>query len=125
MGTAHHMLLFGCEEPGQREELFSCGEMGRVMEGTKQVTSRSHRSKSQKKLHSRHDSYLFSQSHGTSTAPQSHSPSSAAKECCDMPLSIHPHPLLFHTLCSLIHKFTLNLFIQSYSYISFKSERTK
>ena len=37
MGTAHHMLLFGCEEPGQREELFSCGEMGRVLEGTKQV----------------------------------------------------------------------------------------
>ena len=40
MGTAHHMLLFGCEEPGQREELFSCGEMGRVMEGTKQVMNR-------------------------------------------------------------------------------------
>lgn len=39
MGTAHHMLLFGCEEPGQREELFSCGEMGRVLEGTKQVSS--------------------------------------------------------------------------------------
>lgn len=37
MGTAHHMLLFGCKEPGQREELFSCGEMGRVLEGTKQA----------------------------------------------------------------------------------------
>ena len=37
MGTAHHMLLFGCEEPGQKEALFSCGEMGRVMEGTKQA----------------------------------------------------------------------------------------
>ena len=22
MGTAHHMLLFGCKEPGQRETLF-------------------------------------------------------------------------------------------------------
>ena len=62
MGTAHHMLLFGCKEPGQRETLFrfktimmlkgrvvmltmtetevffSCGEMGRVLEGTKQAT---------------------------------------------------------------------------------------
>ena len=37
MGTAHHMLLFGCEAPGQQEELFSCGEMGRVLAGTKQV----------------------------------------------------------------------------------------
>jgi len=37
MGTAHHMLLFGCKDPGQRETLFSCGEMGRVMEGTKQA----------------------------------------------------------------------------------------
>ena len=37
MGTAHHMLLFGCEAPGQREELFSCGEMGRVLQGTKQA----------------------------------------------------------------------------------------
>ena len=37
MGTAHHMLLFGCEEPGQMEELFSCGEMGRILEGTKQA----------------------------------------------------------------------------------------
>ena len=72
MGTAHHMLLYGCKEPGQRETLFrfttmivmmmarvmmmtmvvrvmvmmmteteaifSCGEMGRVLEGTKQAT---------------------------------------------------------------------------------------
>jgi len=38
MGTAHHMLLFGCKEPGQRETLFSCGEMGRVLEGTKQAS---------------------------------------------------------------------------------------
>ena len=37
MGTAHHMLLFGCKEPGQRETLFSCGEMGRILEGTKQA----------------------------------------------------------------------------------------
>jgi len=37
MGTAHHMLLFGCEDPGQKEELFSCGEMGRILEGTKQA----------------------------------------------------------------------------------------
>jgi len=37
MGTAHHMLLFGCKEPGQRESLYSCGEMGRVIEGTKQA----------------------------------------------------------------------------------------
>ena len=57
MGTAHHMLLFGCEvshsflspvtshlspltceqAPGQKEELFSCGEMGRRLEGTKQA----------------------------------------------------------------------------------------
>jgi len=37
MGTAHHMLLFGCKEPGMRETLFSCGEMGRVLEGTKQA----------------------------------------------------------------------------------------
>ena len=35
MGTAHHMLLFGCKQPGQLESLFSCGEMGRVEEGTK------------------------------------------------------------------------------------------
>ena len=58
--TAHHMLLFGCREPGQRESLFrwvqittrvlsrvtchmssnvslhSCGEMGIVLPGTKQ-----------------------------------------------------------------------------------------
>ena len=27
MGTAHHMLLFGCKEPGQRESLYSCGEI--------------------------------------------------------------------------------------------------
>ena len=37
MGTAHHMLLFGCESPGQKEELYSCGDMGRTMEGTKQA----------------------------------------------------------------------------------------
>lgn len=37
MGTAHHMLLFGCKEPGEREPLYSCGEMGRVMEGTRQA----------------------------------------------------------------------------------------
>ena len=37
MGTAHHMLLFGCEEPGQKESLFSCGEMGTVLQGTKQA----------------------------------------------------------------------------------------
>jgi len=37
MGTAHHMLLFGCEAPGQKEELFSCGEMGRILPGTKQA----------------------------------------------------------------------------------------
>jgi len=37
MGTAHHMLLFGCKEPGMRETLFSCGEMGRVLQGTKQA----------------------------------------------------------------------------------------
>jgi len=38
MGTAHHMLLFGCKEPGLRETLFSCGEMGRVLKGTKQAS---------------------------------------------------------------------------------------
>ena len=37
MGTAHHMLLFGCKDPGQKEPLFSCGEMGRRLEGTKQA----------------------------------------------------------------------------------------
>ena len=37
MGTAHHMLLFGCKEPGQREPLFSCGEMGIRLAGTKQA----------------------------------------------------------------------------------------
>merc|ERR1719471_16503 len=37
MGTAHHMLLFGCDAPGQKEELFSCGEMGRRLEGTKRA----------------------------------------------------------------------------------------
>lgn len=35
MGTAHHMLLFGCKQPGQLEPLFSCGEMGRKEKGTK------------------------------------------------------------------------------------------
>ena len=38
MDTAHHMLLFGCKEPGLREKLFSCGEMGRTLEGTKQAS---------------------------------------------------------------------------------------
>jgi len=37
MGTAHHMLLFGCKEPGLREPLYSCGEMGIRLEGTKQA----------------------------------------------------------------------------------------
>merc|ERR1719443_326614 len=36
-GTAHHMLVFGCEEPGRREALFSCGEMGIVLPGTRQA----------------------------------------------------------------------------------------
>lgn len=27
MHTAHHMLLFGCEEPGSDEEVWDCGEM--------------------------------------------------------------------------------------------------
>ena len=38
MGTAHHMLLFGCEEPGLREPLYSCGEMGIRLLGTKQAS---------------------------------------------------------------------------------------
>ena len=25
--TAHHMLVYGCEEPGTQEELWNCGEM--------------------------------------------------------------------------------------------------
>ena len=37
MGTAHHMLVYGCEEPGLRETLFSCGEMGITLPGTKQA----------------------------------------------------------------------------------------
>jgi len=27
MGDVHHMLLFGCEEPGSEEEVWDCGEM--------------------------------------------------------------------------------------------------
>jgi peptidylglycine monooxygenase len=27
MGMVHHMLLFGCEEPGSEEEVWDCGEM--------------------------------------------------------------------------------------------------
>jgi len=27
METAHHMLLYGCEEPGSEEEVWNCGEM--------------------------------------------------------------------------------------------------
>ena len=34
--TAHHMLLYGCETPGRKERLFSCGEMGIVLPGTGQ-----------------------------------------------------------------------------------------
>ena len=26
--TAHHMLLHGCDSPGRKEEMFSCGKMG-------------------------------------------------------------------------------------------------
>lgn len=37
MGTAHHMLLFGCRDPGYDEPVWSCGEMSRVLEGTKQA----------------------------------------------------------------------------------------
>jgi len=37
MGTAHHMLLFGCKEPGVVAPLFSCGEMGIRLDGTKQA----------------------------------------------------------------------------------------
>jgi len=33
MGTAHHMLLFGCKEPGVVGPLFSCGEMGARLGG--------------------------------------------------------------------------------------------
>ena len=32
--TAHHMLLYGCDSPGRKEEMFSCGEMGLVLPGT-------------------------------------------------------------------------------------------
>merc|ERR1712071_140027 len=27
LNTAHHMLVYGCEEPGSDEEVWSCGEM--------------------------------------------------------------------------------------------------
>ena len=27
MMTAHHMLIFGCEEPGTNEPVWNCGEM--------------------------------------------------------------------------------------------------
>jgi len=38
METAHHMLLYGCSEPGTKESIFSCGEMVRSQPGLKQAS---------------------------------------------------------------------------------------
>jgi len=38
METAHHMLLFGCKEPGIKESIFSCGEMENGLTGTKNAS---------------------------------------------------------------------------------------
>ena len=34
MMTAHHMLVFGCEEPGSSEPVWNCGEMATKQSGT-------------------------------------------------------------------------------------------
>ena len=35
MHTAHHMLIYGCEEPGSNEETWNCGEMAVRQPGLK------------------------------------------------------------------------------------------
>ncbi|XP_023347961.1 peptidylglycine alpha-hydroxylating monooxygenase isoform X2 [Eurytemora carolleeae] len=35
---AHHMLLYGCKQPGEKEPIFSCGEMGTSLDGTKRAS---------------------------------------------------------------------------------------
>ncbi|GAB6027581.1 hypothetical protein CHUAL_001824 [Chamberlinius hualienensis] len=39
METAHHMLLYGCTEPGSQDEVWDCGEMSRRPSGTSNVKS--------------------------------------------------------------------------------------
>ena len=49
--TAHHMLLYGCEQPGTDDAVWSCGDMavndpskksGPICRGTSQVASANH-----------------------------------------------------------------------------------
>ena len=35
MHTAHHMLIYGCEEPGSDEDVYNCGEMAVKQPGKK------------------------------------------------------------------------------------------
>ncbi|KHJ74992.1 copper type II ascorbate-dependent monooxygenase domain protein [Oesophagostomum dentatum] len=36
-GNAHHILLFGCEEPGSDDEVWDCGEMTSLKDGLKRA----------------------------------------------------------------------------------------
>jgi hypothetical protein len=38
MHTAHHMLIYGCEEPGSDADVFNCGEMAIQEPGEKSNT---------------------------------------------------------------------------------------
>ena len=38
METAHHMLIYGCEEPGSEEEVWNCGEMAVKTPGLKSAS---------------------------------------------------------------------------------------